>query len=114
MPLVTITGLTIRFHGPPLLDGVDCIIEPGQRIGLLGRNGAGKTTLFRILAGQVTPDHGNVSFEPNTRVAILQQMCRVHRQGQSEPSLATATRVPRQVPTIMKSNGRFSTLSTKS
>ncbi len=73
MPLVTITGLTIRFHGPPLLDGVDCIIEPGQRIGLLGRNGAGKTTLFRILAGQVTPDHGNVSFEPNTRVAILQQ-----------------------------------------
>ncbi len=73
MPLVTISGLTIRFHGPPLLDGVDCIIEPGQRIGLLGRNGAGKTTLFRILAGQVTPDHGNISFEPNAKVAILQQ-----------------------------------------
>ncbi len=46
MPLITIRDLTIRFRGPALLDGVNCTIEPGQRIGLLGRNGAGKTTLM--------------------------------------------------------------------
>jgi ABC transport system ATP-binding/permease protein len=73
MPLVTISGLSIRYHGPPLLDGVDCLIENGQHIGLLGRNGAGKTTLFRILAGQVIPDHGSVQFASGARVALLQQ-----------------------------------------
>ncbi len=57
MPLVTISDLTIRFRGPELLDGVNCLIDSGQRIGLLGRNGAGKTTLLRMLAGTVVPDH---------------------------------------------------------
>ena len=45
MALVTVRDLRIGFRGPALLDGVSCQIEPGQRIGLLGRNGAGKTTL---------------------------------------------------------------------
>lgn len=71
MPLVTIRDLTIRFRGPTLLDGIDCLIEPGQRIGLLGRNGAGKTTFLKLLAQQLEPDHGTV--EPQGRVALLPQ-----------------------------------------
>ena len=51
MALIRLNELSIGFHGPPLLDGVTCQIEPGQRIGLLGRNGSGKTTLMRMLAG---------------------------------------------------------------
>ncbi len=58
MALVTIRELSIRFRGPPLLDGISCQIERGQRIGLLGRNGAGKSTLLRILCGQVEAYHG--------------------------------------------------------
>ena len=73
MPLVTITELTIGFRGPPLLDAVSCQIDPGQRIGLLGRNGAGKTTLLRILSGQVEPDRGRISFAPGTRISLLSQ-----------------------------------------
>ncbi len=73
MPLVTLSDVSIRFRGPPLLDGVDCIIEPGQKIGLLGRNGAGKSTLMRMLMGQVEPDHGSITFSPGARVAFLQQ-----------------------------------------
>ncbi len=73
MPLVTVTDLTIRFRGPALLDGVNCLIDSGQRIGLLGRNGAGKTTFMRILAGTVTPDHGSAVFAPGSKVALLQQ-----------------------------------------
>src|SRR6476620_5156611 len=72
-PLVTIRDLSIRYRGPALLDGIDCQIEPGQRIGLLGRNGAGKTTLMRILCGETEPDHGTVTFAPGTRVALLPQ-----------------------------------------
>jgi ABC transport system ATP-binding/permease protein len=73
MPLVTVTDLTIRFRGPALLDGVNCLIDTGQRIGLLGRNGAGKTTFMRILAGTVTPDHGSAIFAPGAKVALLRQ-----------------------------------------
>ncbi len=73
MPLVTLTDLTIRFRGPALLDAVNCIIEPGQKIGLLGRNGAGKSTLMRLLMRQVEPDNGSIQFHPGTRAAFLPQ-----------------------------------------
>ena len=73
MPLVTIRNLHLRFRGPPLLDGVSCHIENGQRIGLLGRNGAGKTSLLRMLGGMARPDAGEVAFAPGATVALLQQ-----------------------------------------
>ncbi len=73
MPLITVKELRIGFRGPPLLDGVSCQIEPGQRIGLLGRNGAGKTTFMRILSGQVQPDGGQVVLAPGTKVSLLPQ-----------------------------------------
>lgn len=73
MPLVTIEDLSIRFRGPPLLDEVSCIIEPGQRIGLLGRNGAGKTTFLKLLSGVVEPDHGSISLSAGGQIALLPQ-----------------------------------------
>ncbi|MCA9143105.1 MAG: ATP-binding cassette domain-containing protein [Planctomycetaceae bacterium] len=81
MPLITIRDLSIRFRGPALLDGVDCTIEPGQRIGLLGRNGAGKTTLMRMLRGDVQPDHGQIIFAPGTKVSLLPQDVPQHVRG---------------------------------
>lgn len=51
MSLLTLTGVTIRMGGRTLLDAADLTIEPGRRIGLVGRNGAGKSTLLRVLAG---------------------------------------------------------------
>jgi ATP-binding cassette subfamily F protein uup len=73
MALISISDLSIGFRGPDLLDGVECQIEAGDRIGLLGHNGAGKTTLMRILLGELEPDHGQVTATPGTRVARLQQ-----------------------------------------
>ena len=73
MSLVTIRELTIGFRGPVLLDSVDCQIEPGQRIGLLGRNGAGKTTLMNLVMGKIQPDHGSVVIAPGKHVAKLSQ-----------------------------------------
>ena len=60
MALLTLRDVTIGFHGPPLLDGANCQIEPGQRIGLQGRNGSGKTTLLRLICGEIEPDEGEV------------------------------------------------------
>ena len=73
MSLVTIRELTIGFRGPVLLDSVDCQIEPGQRIGLLGRNGAGKTTLMNLVMGKIQPDHGSIAIAPGKHVAKLSQ-----------------------------------------
>ncbi len=73
MTLITIRELTIGFGGPPLLDSVSCQIEPGQRIGLLGRNGAGKTTFIRAIAGLAVPDAGVVAISPGVRMAHLPQ-----------------------------------------
>ena len=73
MALITIRDVSIGFRGPDLLDEVNCQIESGQRIGLLGRNGAGKTTLMKMLSGQLTPDHGEIIVAPHTKISLLQQ-----------------------------------------
>ena len=73
MPLVTLRNVSLRFHGPPLLDDVTCHVEAGQRVGLLGRNGAGKTSLMRLIAGMIEPDAGTVDRGPGVRVALLRQ-----------------------------------------
>lgn len=73
MAKISIRDLTIRFHGPSLMEGISCEIQPGDRIGLLGRNGAGKSTLLKILAGSIVPDSGMVTTDPSTRVALLDQ-----------------------------------------
>ena len=73
MPLLSLHDVRLTFVPPALLDGVDLQIEPGERIGLLGRNGAGKSTLLRVLEGTLAPDSGEVVRQPGLRVAGLQQ-----------------------------------------
>jgi ATP-binding cassette subfamily F protein uup len=88
MPLVTLDNLTIAFRGPALLDGVSTVIEPGQKIGLLGRNGAGKSTLMKLIAGEVLPDTGRCIVADGVHVARLEQEIPVGAEG---IELATAT-----------------------
>lgn len=59
---ITVRRLGYRFKadGPLALDGLTFNIEPGERVGLLGRPGSGKTTLMRCMAGVVRPSTGDV------------------------------------------------------
>lgn len=61
--MITATDLEVRAGARILLapDGPDLRVQPGDRIGLVGRNGAGKTTTLRILAGEVDPYAGSVT-----------------------------------------------------
>lgn len=61
--MITATDLEVRAGARILLapDGTDLRVQPGDRIGLVGRNGAGKTTTLRILAGEVEPYAGSVT-----------------------------------------------------
>lgn len=73
MSQITIRNLTFCFRGPALFEEINCEIEAGQRIGLLGRNGSGKTTLLKMLAGELVPDHGTIELSNGTRLARLVQ-----------------------------------------
>ncbi|MDR1110261.1 MAG: ABC-F family ATP-binding cassette domain-containing protein [Deltaproteobacteria bacterium] len=73
MSLVSFSDVT-RFHNrQDVLRGVTLSIEPGERIGLVGRNGAGKTTIIRLIMGQEAPDGGQVSRAKGLRLGYLPQ-----------------------------------------
>ncbi len=73
MSLLTITGLTLRMAGRTLLDRADLTIDPGRRIGLVGRNGAGKSTLLRAISGELSADGGDIHFSARARMAQVRQ-----------------------------------------
>jgi ABC-2 type transport system ATP-binding protein len=62
LAVLEVAGVAKRWRPdrPPVLDGVDLAVRPGEVVGVLGRNGAGKTTLLRIAAGLITADAGGV------------------------------------------------------
>jgi ATP-binding cassette, subfamily F, member 3 len=73
MSLLVISGAVIRVGARALLDGADLTIDPGRRIGLVGRNGAGKSTLLRAIAGEVALDGGEMRLAARVRVATVAQ-----------------------------------------
>jgi signal transduction histidine kinase/ABC-type branched-subunit amino acid transport system ATPase component len=68
-PLLSVSGLAVRFGPLRALDGVDLAVRPGELVALAGENGAGKTTLVRCIAGDVRPTSGRIMLDgrPLTR-----------------------------------------------
>jgi signal transduction histidine kinase/ABC-type multidrug transport system ATPase subunit len=62
-PLVSVSGVAVRFGQVQALDGVDLAVRPGELVALAGENGAGKTTLVRCIAGDVRLASGEVLFD---------------------------------------------------
>src|SRR5258707_15592521 len=58
--MINATGLELRAGSRILLGGANVRVQPGDRIGLVGRNGAGKTTMLKVLANEGTPYAGAV------------------------------------------------------
>src|SRR3954451_15362828 len=73
MPLVTFEQVSLAYGHVPLLDHVDMVVEPGSRIGLIGRNGAGKSSLLKLLAGSAQPDDGRIWRQPGLRIGVVAQ-----------------------------------------
>ncbi|MFO7592769.1 MAG: ATP-binding cassette domain-containing protein [Pseudomonadota bacterium] len=73
MALLTLRNVTLSFGGPPLLDGVDLQIEPGERLCLVGRNGTGKSTLMKLLNDELQSDSGEIIARQGLKVARLTQ-----------------------------------------
>lgn len=81
MALIALRDIQLTFGGAPLLDGVNLVIEPGERVGLLGRNGAGKSTLMKIVARELSPDNGRREEKEGLRIARLVQDLPAEREG---------------------------------
>jgi len=73
MSLLLISAVTIRLGGRTLLDAADLTVDPGRRIGLVGRNGAGKSTLLRAIAGDMPLDGGDIRLAARARLATVAQ-----------------------------------------
>jgi len=73
VPILSCTNLIHRYGDDIILEGVSLTIEPGDRIGIVGRNGAGKSTLLKILGGVLKQDQGQVALQKGARVGYLKQ-----------------------------------------
>lgn len=69
-PLLSVTGITLRFGGVVALDNVGFDVALGQIAGLIGPNGAGKTTLFNCLSRLYRPNAGEILFEGRSILSV--------------------------------------------
>ncbi len=74
--MIQVSNLEKSYGRQALFDRVGFIINPGERVGLVGRNGHGKTTLFRLILGQEHQDSGTISIPAGYRIGHLAQHIR--------------------------------------
>ncbi len=71
--MLVLTQLSLRRGVKLVLDRANLTIQPGEKVGLVGRNGAGKSTLFSLLAGRLHADAGDFSMPPRWRIGEVAQ-----------------------------------------
>ena len=71
--MLSLSNVYVQYGNRILLDSVNFIIKPGERVGLVGRNGAGKSTLLKIIASEMTPHEGNVVCPAHFTLGYLHQ-----------------------------------------
>ena len=72
-PLLQLSGISLTFGGNPVFEGLDLVVQPGDRVALVGRNGSGKSTLMKVMAGLVEPDQGSRIVPPGIVVGYMEQ-----------------------------------------
>src|SRR5258705_11459470 len=72
-PIINAQDISKAFGANPLFQNICFTVSERDRIGLIGPNGSGKSTLLRILAGDVTPDSGDVAVRKRIRLSYVEQ-----------------------------------------
>ncbi|MEO1795790.1 MAG: ABC-F family ATP-binding cassette domain-containing protein [Pseudomonadota bacterium] len=72
-PLLQLNDIGLTFGGTPVFDGLSLVIQPGDRVALVGRNGSGKSTLLKVMAGLTEADSGSRVMPAGTSVGYMQQ-----------------------------------------
>ena len=80
--MLSVEHLSIEYSSRPILDDITFLINPRDRVALVGKNGAGKTTLLRLLAGIETPTSGRISKMGDLTIGYLPQVM-MHVDGKT-------------------------------
>ena len=91
--MIILKNLTLRRSSKVLLDSVSLTLNPGEKIGLVGRNGAGKSSLFALLNGSLHEDGGDFSMPTQWRMAQVAQHMPETSQSATEFVLEGDTRL---------------------
>lgn len=78
--MISVEQLTVEFGGSPLFDEISFLVNPKDRIALVGKNGAGKTTLLKIFSGKQAPTKGRVTIPKDLSIGYLPQHM-IHNEG---------------------------------
>ncbi len=73
IPLLQMSDISLTFGGDPVFDQLSLVVQPGDRVALVGRNGSGKSTLMKVMAGLVEPDRGDIVVPPGVSVGYMEQ-----------------------------------------
>ncbi|MEM6407438.1 MAG: ATP-binding cassette domain-containing protein [Pseudomonadota bacterium] len=72
-PLLQLTDISLTFGGDPVFADLSLVVQPGDRVALVGRNGSGKSTLMKVMGGLVEADTGARILAPGTTTGYMQQ-----------------------------------------
>ncbi len=72
-PLLQLSDIGLTFGGDPVFEDLSLVVQPGDRVALVGRNGSGKSTLMKVMAGLVLPDNGTRVAAPGVQVGYMEQ-----------------------------------------
>jgi len=73
MSLIRLHNVTMKYEDNLVLRSVFFKLQPGERVGLIGKNGTGKTTILKLIRGEAAPTEGTVDFEPNLKIGYFSQ-----------------------------------------
>ena len=91
--MLSLNNVSLRRGVKLVLDGASVVLQPGEKIGLVGRNGAGKSSLFSLLTHRLQSDAGDVSMPPRWRIGEVAQEMPETDQGATEFVLEGDTRL---------------------
>ena len=87
--VLSTANISKSFAGETLIEDADILINEGEKAALVGINGSGKTTFLKIIAGEMSPDSGIVTFAKNTSFAYLKQINNIDTDLTIEEELTT-------------------------
>jgi len=72
-PLLQLSDIALTFGGDPIFSNLSLVVQPGDKLALVGRNGSGKSTLMKVMAGLVEADAGSLVIAPGASVGYMEQ-----------------------------------------
>ena len=85
MNIINIEHISKLFGDKLIFDDASFGLQEGDKVGIVGINGTGKSTLLRMVAGEETPDSGQIIRQNNLKMAYLPQLSLIHISEPTRP-----------------------------